>query len=159
MTDKEDIKDGLVEEFYDNGLLSFKGNYKNGKEDGLWELFHENGQLGSRWNYKNGQEEGLFVSFYDNGQLKHRENYIDGELDGLYETFHEKGKLYETFHKNGKPDGHWETFYLNSNFFLHGPRKTRGKIKNEKLEGLWEYFDEEGNLTKTEEYKDGELVE
>jgi len=39
-------------------------------------------------------------------------------------------------------------------------KKTKiKKYKDGKHEGLWESFDEEGNLTKTEEYKDGELVE
>jgi antitoxin component YwqK of YwqJK toxin-antitoxin module len=37
MTDKKEIKDGLVEEFYDNGQLELRRNYKNGKEDGLEE--------------------------------------------------------------------------------------------------------------------------
>ena len=26
-------------------------------------------------------------------------------------------------------------------------------------DGLWEYFDENGNLTETKEWKDGELIE
>ena len=34
MTDKEEIKDGLVEEFYDNGQLKGKGFFKNDKLDG-----------------------------------------------------------------------------------------------------------------------------
>ena len=37
--------------------------------------------------------------------------------------------------------------------------KTKGNYINGKEDGLWEYFDEEGILTETEEYKDGELVE
>jgi len=28
-----------------------------------------------------------------------------------------------------------------------------------KKDGLWEYFDEDGNLTETKEYKNGELIE
>ena len=59
MTDKEEIKDGLVEEFYDNGQLYKKENYKNGKLDGLWEVYYENGQLRDRGNYKNGLKDGL----------------------------------------------------------------------------------------------------
>jgi antitoxin component YwqK of YwqJK toxin-antitoxin module len=31
--------------------------------------------------------------------------------------------------------------------------------KDGKKYGLWTYWDEEGNVTKTETYKDGELVE
>ena len=45
MTKKETIKDGLVEEFYDNGQLEWRASYKDGKLDGLWEKFYENGQL------------------------------------------------------------------------------------------------------------------
>ncbi len=42
----------------------------------------------------------------------------------------------------------------------NGQLKHKGNYKNYKegkKEGLWEYYDEEGNLTKTEEYKDGVL--
>ena len=42
MTKKtETIKDGLVEEFYDNGQLEYRGNYK----DGLWEYFDKDEEL------------------------------------------------------------------------------------------------------------------
>ena len=53
MTKKETIKDGLVEEFYDNGQLEWRASYKDGKLDGLWEKFYENGQLEEKRNYKN----------------------------------------------------------------------------------------------------------
>ena len=53
MTKKETIKDGVVETFYKNGQLKFRGNYKTGKRDGLWEWFHENGQLKKTRVYKN----------------------------------------------------------------------------------------------------------
>jgi len=42
---------------------------------------------------------------------------------------------------------------------LQGQLYWRGNKKDGKKDGLWETFDEDGNLTKTEEYKDGELVE
>ena len=42
---EENMKDGLVEEFYDNGQLRFKENWKDGKKHGLSEEYHENGQL------------------------------------------------------------------------------------------------------------------
>ncbi|SVC62720.1 uncharacterized protein METZ01_LOCUS315574, partial [marine metagenome] len=54
VTEKEDIKNGLVEEFYDNGQLELRRNYKNGKEDGLFEGFYENGQLHQKGNFNNG---------------------------------------------------------------------------------------------------------
>ena len=45
---KENIKNGLVEEFYNNGQLKRRGNRKNGKENGLWETFHEYDQLSQK---------------------------------------------------------------------------------------------------------------
>ena len=60
MTKKETIKDGLAEEFYDNGQLEWGASYKDGKLDGLWEKFYENGQLEEKRNYKNGKIDGLY---------------------------------------------------------------------------------------------------
>ena len=60
------------------------------------------------------------------------------------------------------------TYEVNSNtpftgssvsYFENGELQYRRNFKDGKHEGLWESFDEEGNLTKTEEYKDGVLQE
>jgi len=38
--------DGPWEEYWSNGKLSWKGNYKvNGKRNGLCEVYHSNGKL------------------------------------------------------------------------------------------------------------------
>ena len=39
MTDKEEIKDGVVETFHENGQLESKGNYNNGEKHGLGKPF------------------------------------------------------------------------------------------------------------------------
>ena len=89
MTDKEEIKDSLVEEFHNNGQLKSRGNYKNGKRDGLWETFYWksnnnpfilHGQLWIRGNYKDGKIYGLYELFHENGQLQEKGNIKDGEL-------------------------------------------------------------------------------
>ena len=38
-------KNGLFEEYYKNGQLKIKGDYKNGIKDGYFEFYYENGQL------------------------------------------------------------------------------------------------------------------
>ena len=70
---------GAVKDFYENGQLSSRLNYKNGEQDGLTEWFHENGQVGERGYYKNGEREGLTEIFNANGQLSSRYNYKNGE--------------------------------------------------------------------------------
>ena len=41
----EEIVNFPIEEYHENGKLSSKGNYKNGKNHGLWESYDEDGQL------------------------------------------------------------------------------------------------------------------
>jgi antitoxin component YwqK of YwqJK toxin-antitoxin module len=41
----------------------------------------------------------------------------------------------------------------------NGQLWIRGNCKDGKQEGLWETFDEDGNSTGTETYKDGKLVD
>ena len=38
-------RDGLYEEFHENGQLERRGNYKEGEQDGVWEYFDEDGKL------------------------------------------------------------------------------------------------------------------
>ena len=71
---------GSVVEYYENGPLLGRGNFKDGKADGLWERFYENGQLDERGNYKDGKEDGLWEKYYENGQLEARDNWKDGEI-------------------------------------------------------------------------------
>ena len=47
-------KDGLRKDYYDNGQLKSKENYKDGK-DGFTESYHENGQLKWKGNFKDGK--------------------------------------------------------------------------------------------------------
>ena len=73
--------------------------------------------------------DGPYTKYYPSGQIEIKGNVKDGIPYGLTEKYYENGQL-----------------------------ERRGNFKNG-YEELFEYFDEDGNLTKTEEYKDGELVE
>ena len=46
-------KIGFFEEYYFNGQLAQKGNYKDGKRDGLWKWYYENENVLAL--YKNGK--------------------------------------------------------------------------------------------------------
>ena len=52
---EEKINDGLVEEFYDNGQLKSRENYKDGEREGLWESFDKEGNLTETEEYKDGE--------------------------------------------------------------------------------------------------------
>jgi len=87
------------------------------------------GQKNSERNYKDGKLEGLFTRWYENGQRSYEGNYKDGKLEGLFTRWYENGQ-----------------------------KKFEGNYKNGKEDRLRTFWDKEGNVTKTEIYKDGEIV-
>lgn len=70
--------------FHENGQLSYKGNFKDGKMEGLWEGYHQNGQVHYKGNYKDGERDGLWESYDVNGNLESKDNYKDGELEVFF---------------------------------------------------------------------------
>ena len=126
------MKDGLIEEFWNNGKLKFKGNYKDGKKDGLWEEYHDNGQLWTKRYYKDGKKDGLWEEYLPfNGKLVFKTKYKDGKLRGFFE-YHDNGQLFiKRTYKDGKD--------VNQKFYYY------------------EGNDPRDNLTETEIYKDGKL--
>jgi antitoxin component YwqK of YwqJK toxin-antitoxin module len=97
---------GRTVNYYENGQLLHKENWKDGELDRLYEYYFENGQLMLKGNYKDGKEEGLSESYYENGQLLHKENWKDGNADGLFESYYENGQLEsrECWQNNEKVD-------------------------------------------------------
>ena len=129
-TQNNDIADGIHEEFYDNGQIKARQSVKNGKLNGMHEKFYENGQLKLTTLYKDDEKVGYTTAFYENGQLEMRDNFKNlYNLDGIWELYREDGSLMK---KEECKDN--KTIYQ-------------------------KFFDEEGNLTKTINLKDGERIE
>lgn len=107
-------REGLWEQYYKNGQLREKGNYKNDKLEGWGEWYYENGQLAEKTNYKKDKREGLWEWYYENGQLSEKTNYKNDKLEGWVEWYYENGQLKEKRnYKNDKPEGLCERYYEN----------------------------------------------
>lgn len=52
-----------------------KGNYIDGKKEGLWEEYHQNGQLKAKGVYEEGKKNGTWEVFNEQGKLKAKINY------------------------------------------------------------------------------------
>ena len=89
-----------------------------------------------------------YTLYYKNGNI-----YLEGYKDssGLNQSncWNEDGK--QTL-ING--NGFYSTSYKDS-----GNLKSKGPVKNGKLDKLWIYYNEDGSIQKEETYKDGELIE
>ena len=95
---------GTKKEFYKNGKLWKKGNYKKGRPHGPWKFFYPFGQLGQKITYKNGKEEGPQEDFYSpGGELMFKSSNKNGKSYGPYEVFFRNGALKSKgFYKKGK---------------------------------------------------------
>ena len=74
-------------QYWENGELWAKGNFRNGKQEGAWVQYHE---MGSHWesdtvykmftgNFKNGLEEGAWVGYNEDGT-------VNKEYTGTYKN-------------------------------------------------------------------------
>jgi antitoxin component YwqK of YwqJK toxin-antitoxin module len=72
-----------------------------------------------------------------------------------YIIYHPNGNVWIKGQKNskGQREGIWEYFYSNGNILLRIP------YKEGKMDGTKNFYDEQGNITETRHWKDGELIE
>ena len=96
-------REGEWLQYYANGSLESKSNYKDGKEEGEVFWYYQNGRLEISGNYKDGKEEGGFISYDVNGRIVYKYNYKLGKLDGEWLHYYETGELKEKrLYKSGK---------------------------------------------------------
>ena len=87
--------DGEFVEYFENGQLKRKGNFKDDKQEGEYLSYYENGQLKIKCNLKDGKEEGEYLEYYESGELLYKRYYKQGKKDGLSITYYSNGKLNE----------------------------------------------------------------
>ncbi|MBR9845486.1 MAG: tetratricopeptide repeat protein [Algicola sp.] len=117
-----------VEAFYDNGKPSRTFEYVNGNLHGDYKTYYYNGQLESLTIYDKGEVTDVNTSYYEDGKIKSKRSLTYGIDNGLYEKFYANGNIKESVQ------------YLNDE--KHGEAK---------------YYDESGQLTKTEYYANGTM--
>ena len=97
---------------------------------------------------------GKYVEYFENGQ-KHIEEHLRlGKRNGLMTEWHENGqKASEGNWKNGKLEG------LMTEWHDNGQKASEINSKNgEIVDGVVTIWDKDGDVIKTETYKDGKLV-
>src|SRR5258706_534841 len=106
----EPIKDGLVQTFYDNGVLASETEFKNGLKHGLCKTYLRNGQLravgnynrdnrgegGSRFKSGNSSYRGDFKrkTFGDRGDSGFKKSF--GGNRGFNDRSYEKKEMFDT---------------------------------------------------------------
>lgn len=117
---------GQFNEYFDNGKIKGKGEFKDGLVHGLRTVYYENGNKSLERNYSNGINDGASIEYYPSGQIKQEANFKNGKEDGTLKAYYENGQVQAilTF-SNGvqqgdyfeyRPDGKLKAQY----YFING---------------------------------------
>jgi tetratricopeptide (TPR) repeat protein len=82
---------GQFIEYFENGNIKGKGEFKNGLVHGLRTVYYENGNISLERNYSNGIIDGSSIEYYASGQVKQEANFKNGKEDGTLRAFYESG--------------------------------------------------------------------
>ena len=63
-------KNGVLECYYRNGQICFKGTYVNGNYHGLWEWYHSDGKICYSGNYNNDRKCGIWKYYNEDGTIE-----------------------------------------------------------------------------------------
>ena len=123
------IRHGEFTWYHPNGYLQGKGRFDNNKYEGSWIHYHQNGRMMDSAYYVNGKKFGVSLSWHYNGYMADSSFYYS---DG-------SGVVVQWF-DNGIPS-------------LAGRTAAGGKMN-----GKWQFFHKNGNLSALETYENGQLM-
>lgn len=80
-------------QFYSDGTLRSKGQYRNGLRHGHWAFYHPNGFVQTEADFIDGKENGTYCVYHENGIPYYRGLYSNGQRTGVWEFYDADGKL------------------------------------------------------------------
>jgi antitoxin component YwqK of YwqJK toxin-antitoxin module len=127
----EDVKQGSGEyKLYADTVVLESGQIQDGLRVGVWSrYFHDGKSLWAEDTYVQGKREGKSTVFFPEGEIN-----VEGTM------------------KADKQEGEWIWNYEN------GFTETRVTYRDGIKQGSQTFYTDDGNLTRTEQYKDGECV-
>ena len=116
-TYKDDKLHGYFEEYWENGYLKARSQFKFGIKQGLEKVCFDDGQIETLASVKNGKGEGLFRFWKKDGSLEVF-NMKNSTKDGVYESFQNSGDIiaFGKYKNNNRVD---KWFYFIDGEFLY----------------------------------------
>ncbi|MEI7980664.1 MAG: hypothetical protein WCI71_03365 [Bacteroidota bacterium] len=157
--------DSLWKFYNEEGKLVLEIEYKNGKKNGIKSSYLDKEII--RENFKNDIKEGYTMYLYTNGKIKQDVPFIKGLEQGFGREYgtdgtiitlteYKRGFIVDRLRinrkdENGRKQGRW---YI---FFSSGKIQTEGYYKDDKKNGYFKEYAENGDLLKISKYNDGVL--
>jgi len=112
LQENEEVFDGTVTWYFENGNVMQTVNYKNNVLSGERKNYHESGPLKSQYSYENGNIEGVWVRYFENAKLAEEGIYKSNTRNGAWKEYHKNGKLKgEGNYNDGKKIGLWKMYF------------------------------------------------
>lgn len=151
-----DLSDGyqLVTKSNAEGKIKEEGVLKNGKRNGTWVIYQDRRNLPIKVsNFVNDAYSGTHIEYSNTGQIELICRYKNNVLNGKYTRLKNTRILEQGIYVNGEIDGLYQKFYPNKESVQQEINYQMGK-----LHGASNYYNEEGQLMMSYEYKDGEKI-
>ncbi|MEN8224812.1 MAG: toxin-antitoxin system YwqK family antitoxin [Bacteroidota bacterium] len=173
----DDLKQGISSYYYPGGELKKTVFFIDGLEEGIAKEYAEDGRITQLITYKKGfianrerinrydnggKKHGNWKYFYDNANLKIECVYKHGLQNGYYKEYDVEGNLLHAFKY---VDGEKQEFAaelikldVKKEYFADGKVKIQATYKDDKPEGVWREYNEEGDIESSYLYKNGIIV-
>ncbi len=155
--------------FYtEKGIPSLTYTYSKGRKEGKKQTFDENGKLKREDIYVNDTLSGTAREFYVNGSVQQTIPYKEGRENGTGYEFDTTGTIITIIEykggfvknterlnrrdANGLKQGVWKDFYPN------GKVQIEGRYLNDKKNGYFKEYNQQGNLLSITKWENGVLV-
>ena len=152
-------------EFYSNGVLKEEYSMRKGQYIGKFKAQYSNGKPQAIGEFSDGKMDGVWQYFYQSGNRQSIEEHLDGKLvnfnywdeegrqlvidgTGVAKKYYPSGQLESIMsYRNSVFDGKCETWFPN------GIKASEAFYENGKPIKTWRYWNEYGDLLKTENYQ------
>lgn len=136
--------------FYPDMKIHSEGIYIEKLKDSTWNYYAIQGYKINEVNYVNNKKHGTELKFYENGNISEKSEWAHGINHGLTMRYYESGKVWmRILYSNGIMDGEYNIYGLQENILI------QGQYKNNKREGKWLYFKNNGHVKDELNYKNG----
>ena len=173
----DDLKQGTTTYFYPDGNVKKTLFYVDGLENGPAKIYDTSGMIIELITYKKGfitnrerinrydsQElkHGKWKTFYEDGSLQSEGNYKHGLKHGYFKEYDIEGNLLTAAkYLNDEKQvnvAELKKLEVQTEYYPSGKVKVRATYKDDKPEGIWREYNEEGEIEKSYIYKNGVVI-
>ena len=135
-----------------NGVKIQQGYVLNGKKNGIWMDYDADGKITLIQHFIDGQLNGPVLALDNRGQITALTEYTNGVYNGIRATYKFGRPQEEIPYVDGKIHGVMKKYYTNNKIM------EEAGYKNNKQDGYYRHYNEEGVMDLEYVYKNGEKV-